>query len=555
MDFKEVLAGCLNTALGQEIVKKTDIETPPEEKMGDFAFPCFKLSKTLRKAPPAIAADIAEKLVLPDFIDHTEIAGGYLNFYADKNALCMDMLTSALSDEQPFKKRDETVIIEYSSPNIAKPFHIGHLCSTVIGDSLSRIYKTLGYDIVRINYLGDYGTQFGKLIAAYKHWGDEQALEQDPIVELFRIYVKFHEEAEKDPALEDEGRMYFKNLEQGNAEEVALWERFKKLSLEKFSEIYNRLGVEFDSYAGESFYSDKMDAVVEELKEKGLLTLSDGAQVVDLEAYNMPPCIILKSDGATIYATRDIAAALYRKKTYNFAKCLYVVGLPQALHFSQFFKVLELMGYEWSRDCRHVGFAHVKFPDGKMSTRGGKVVFLEDVLDEAVRRAREKMEESENTKPDNIDDASEKVGIGAMKFAFLKSSREREILFSWEETLDFNGESGPYVQYTYARAKSILRKCGTAGALSQGDFCREEESVLKTIDGFSQAVLEAAEKNEPSVIARYVCTLAKAFNRFYNACPVAGSAQQEQRCAIVEATAKTIQKSLSLLGIESLEKM
>lgn len=553
MNFKQELSVRLNKALGQKLITEYDIEVPPEKHLGDFALPCFKLSKTLKKSPMQIASLLEQKFDKPDFISNVSIVNGYFNFHIDRNIFCNHILNN-ISTRKNNHKKGETIIIEFSSPNIAKPFHVGHLCSTVIGDSLARIYDKLGYNVIKINYLGDYGTQFGKLISAYKRWVDLEKLNENPIAELFRIYVKFHEEAKKYPDLEAEGRMYFKKLEQGEPDEMMLWKKFKELSMNGFSKIYERLNVQFDSFDGESFYSDKMDAIVSELETKGLLTLSEGAQVVDLSNYNMPPSIILKSDGATIYATRDITAAIYRKNKYNFDKCLYVVGTPQALHFQQVFKILNLMGYEWSNNCHHIGFAHVRFVDGKMSTREGNVVFLEDVLDEAVNRVKVKMENS-FSKGDDINYKSEKIGIGAVKFAFLKAQREKEMAFSWDETLDFNGESGPYIQYSYVRAKSILSKINIVDNNIRADYSLEEEQLLKTIYNFDSVLLEAKEKNEPAVIAKYSYLLSKHFNKFYNACPVAGSEFENQRGKIVELFSKTISECLYLLGIEIVENM
>ncbi|MEG0664259.1 MAG: arginine--tRNA ligase [Clostridia bacterium] len=562
MDFKKLLSTDISKQLLENEnfsqIKLTGdmLETPSESSLGDIALPCFQFAKTLRKSPQIIASELFNFLKSPDYISEIKVAGGYLNFYLNKNffakIICEEIFEK--QDSSMFNKKEETVIVEYSSPNIAKPFHVGHLCSTLICDSLSKIYKELGYNIVRINYLGDYGTQFGKLIAAYNHWGNEKNLQENPFDELFKIYVKFHEESEKDPSLVEEGRMYFKRLEDGCEKEIALWQRFKDFSLEKFNKLYNRLGAQFDSYDGESFYSDKMDVAINTLKEKNLLTLSDGAQVVDLSEENMPPCIILKADGATIYATRDIAAAIYRKKAYDFSKMIYVVGIPQSLHFKQFFKVLNKMGYDWSNDCVHVGFAHVKFADGKMSTRTGQVILLDDVLDEAVKRSREKISET-YIEANLIDKTSEIIGIGALKYAFLKAGREKDITFSWDETLDFNGNSGPYVQYSYARAKSILNKTNFLSPNKIKIDCDEEFELVKNLSLFKDTVIEAAERNEPSVITRYVYNLAKSFNRFYNTCEVIGYKNQSSRLSIVYAFSIIVKKSLYLLGIETPEKM
>ena len=557
MDLRTMLGNDLRKITGVEAINRDLIEVPPDTALGDYSMPCFRLAKAMRKAPAMIANDIKAAYDTcedkPAYIDSVEAVNGYLNIRISKSQFVRDIIGEVL-DKTPVAKRGETVVLDYSSPNIAKPFHIGHLCSTIIGDSLSKIYGALGYDTVRINYLGDYGTQFGKLISAYKRWGNEEALQSDPIGELFRIYVKFHDEAEKDPAIEAEGRMYFKRLEDGEAEEVALWQRFKDLSLVKYNEIYKRLDVSFDTFSGESYFADrkKLNPVVEEIEAKGLLVESDGAKVIDLAEYNMPPCIILKSDGATIYATRDITAAKWRQEHYNFVKCLYVVGLPQALHFAQVFKSLELMGHEWSKGCEHVGFAHVRFAEGKMSTRTGHVVLLEDVLDESVKRVREKMN-TDYIDADKVDYTAEKVGIGAIKFAFLKASRERDILFDWDETLDFNGESGPYVQYSYARAQSILKKASGTAAVSFDDIGEEEFELTKLLNKYYDA--EAADRNEPSVVSKYAYTVAKAFNKFYNACQVIGSEHEGRLLKLVEAAGCTIGRCLGLLGMEALDQM
>ncbi len=557
MDFRTMLADDLRKITGIEAITRDYIEVPPDSSLGDFSMPCFRMAKELRKAPPMIANDIKSSYDAcdskPAYIDSVEAVNGYLNIRISKSVFVKDVIDEVIHTDKD-AKRGETVVLDYSSPNIAKPFHIGHLCSTIIGDSLSKIYTALGYDTVRINYLGDYGTQFGKLISAYKRWGDETALNDDPIKELFRIYVKFHDEAEKNPDIEAEGRMYFKRLEDGEAEELALWERFKALSLKKFNEIYARLDVTFDSFNGESFYSDKMEPVVQEIADKGLLVDSEGAKVIDLSEYNMPPCIILKSDGATIYATRDITAAKWRHDNYNFVKCLYVVGLPQALHFAQVFKSLELMGHEWSSGCEHVGFAHVKFADGKMSTRTGHVVLLEEVLDEAVSRVREKMN-TDYIDADKVAATAEKVGIGAIKYAFLKSGRERDILFDWDETLDFNGESGPYVQYSYARSKSILKRASGYANVEFDGIGDEEFELTKLLNRYHDILVDAAERNEPSVIAKYAYTVAKAFNKFYNACQVIGSEHEGRLLLLVEASGLTIKRCLNLLGIDAPEQM
>lgn len=540
------------------------LEVPPEQKMGDLAFPCFTLAKTLRKAPPLIAKELSEKFTAGEYIEKAEAVGAYLNFFYNRANFTQSVIKEVFDKKENFGASDigngKTVLVEFSSPNIAKPFHIGHLFSTAIGNSLEKIYRHLGYKTVKINHLGDWGTQFGKLISAYKRWGNKEVIEKDPINELLKIYVKFHEEAEKDPSLNDEAREYFRLLEEHDPDTTALWQYFRDVSLIEFNRVYDRLGVSFDSYAGESFYGDKMQEVVDILSEKHLLEESDGAMVVNLEDKNMPPCIILKSDGATIYATRDIAAALYRKRTYDFYKNIYVVGTPQALHFNQIFSVIEKAGFEWGKDCIHVGFGLVKFPDKKLSTRHGDVIFLEDVLNESVHKTLEIIS-ANNPDMEDKETAAEKIGIGAILYAFLKNSREKDIVFSWDSMLDFEGESAPYVQYSYARAKSILRK--NTLDYSDADFSYavsdDEYALITQLNGFADAVAAAAEKNEPFYINRYVTTLARCFNKFYNNNPILKSdiptETKKARLAIADATASVIKTALSLLGISTVESM
>ena len=566
MDFKEHIINKLAnlTSLDRDIVAKS-VETPPNEKLGDLAFPCFPLAKVMRKAPPVIAQELKDELSKDEYIDRVDAVGGYLNFFYNRAAFMADTITATRAAGEDWGKSDigsgKTVLVEYSSPNIAKPFHIGHLFSTAVGNSLARIYKFLGYDVQSLNHLGDWGTQFGKLISAYKHWGDAKTIEKDPINELLKIYVKFHEEAEKNPELEDEAREYFKKLEDGDEETTALWKYFKDQSLVEFKRVYDMLGVSFDSYNGEAFYSDKMDEVVDILRDKGILTESEGAQVVDLSDMNIPPCIILKSDGATIYATRDIAAALYRHRTYNFDKNIYVVGLPQSLHFKQIFETMKRAGWEWSKDCHHVGFGLVKLPGKNMSTRHGDVVFLEDVLNESIAKTRSIIE-SNGSEVGDIDDISKKIGIGAVLYTFLKNSREKDIIFSWDTMLDFDGESAPYCMYGYARGKSILRRgegidfCGADMTKAATD---DAYTLVKLINGFGDAVKDAADKNEPFYVNRYVTNLVKAFNKFYNTNPIMRSDVDDEtkkaRLAIVDATCTVIKSALSLLGIEVVESM
>ena len=566
MNFKEHIIDKLTelTDLDRDIISKA-VETPPDEKLGDLAFPCFPLAKVMRKAPPVIANELKEQLSSDEYIEKIDAVGGYLNFFYSREAFIKDTVGAVMKAGEDWGKSDigngKTVLVEYSSPNIAKPFHIGHLFSTAVGNSLARIYKFLGYDVESLNHLGDWGTQFGKLISAYKRWGDAKVIEKDPINELLKIYVKFHEEAEKDPSLEDEAREYFKKLEDGDPETTELWKYFKDQSLVEFKRVYDMLGVSFDSYNGEAFYSDKMDEVVDILRDKGLLTESEGAQVVDLSDMNMPPCIILKSDGATIYATRDIAAALYRHRTYNFDKNIYVVGLPQSLHFRQIFETMKRAGWEWSENCIHVGFGLVKLPGKNMSTRHGDVVFLEDVLNESIEKTRSIIENN-GSNVDDIDDVSKKIGIGAVLYTFLKNSREKDIVFSWDTMLDFDGESAPYCMYGYARGRSILRRAEGID-YSNADLSKavseDAYTLVKMINAYGDAVADAAEKNEPFYVNRYVTGLVKAFNKFYNTNPIMRDDVDEEtkkaRLAIVDATCGIIKSALNLLGIEVVENM
>lgn len=564
MDYKQIIAELIkqHVDLDVEDIKKL-IEIPPKSEMGDYAFPCFQLAKVMRKAPNMIAEELVSKINNEGFEKITNL-GPYVNFFVDKTAFSKATIEKVIEEGDKYGSSNigegKTVCIDYSSPNIAKPFHVGHLFSTSIGNSLYRLFEEEGYNVVGINHLGDWGTQFGKLISAYKRWVDEEALEKDAIAELLRIYVKFHDEAEKDPSLVDEGRMYFKRLEDGEPEETALWKRFRELSLKEFNRVYDLLGVKFDSFAGEAFYNDKMQVVIDELREKNLLTESNGAQVVMLDEYNMPPCIILKEDGATIYATRDLAAANYRKNTYDFDKCIYVVGTPQALHFKQVFKTLELSGKEWAKDCVHVGFGLVKFADGGMSTRKGKVILLDDLLNESIAKTLETINEK-NPELKNKEEIAKKIGIGAVIFTYLKNSREKDIIFDWKEILSFEGETGPYVQYSYARGNSILERAGDVD-LTNVDYSKlnskEEFELIKSLESFKKNVHSAIEKLEPSVVTRYVIEVAKLFNKFYNAHSVLNLEDEElkkARLKLVKASLQVIKNGLGLLGIEVVEKM
>ena len=563
MDYKKKIAELIKEHVDLDLDKIEGlIEIPPRPEMGDYAFPCFQLAKVMRKAPNMISGELAEN-INKDGFEKVEQLGPYVNFFVDKGVFSKNTIEKVVEEGDNYGASNigegKNVCVEYSSPNIAKPFHVGHLFTTAIGNALYKMYKKEGYNAIGINHLGDWGTQFGKLISAYHRWVDEEALEADPIKELLRIYVKFHDEAEKDPSLEDEGRAYFKALENGDPEAEALWKRFRDLSLKEFERVYDILGVNFDSYNGEAFYNDKMDVVVNELKEKKLLVESNGAQVVMLEDYNMPPCIVLKADGASIYATRDLAAAMYRKKTYDFYKSIYVVGTPQALHFKQVFKVLELAGHEWANDCVHVGFGLVKFADRKLSTRKGEVVLLDDLIRESVEKTLEVINEK-NPELENKEEVAKKIGVGAVIFTYLKNSREKDIVFDWKEILSFDGETGPYVQYAYARAKSILRRA--EGISKEVDYSKlsskEEFELVKTLDNFKNQILLALDKLEPSIVTRYTIEVAKAFNKFYNAHSILNLEDEvlkATRLKLVEASAQVIKNGLDLLGIDVVEKM
>ncbi|MBW9169700.1 arginine--tRNA ligase [Clostridium estertheticum] len=569
MDYKKVVARRIKQLVELDIETiESLIEIPPKPEMGEFAFPCFQLSKVMRKAPNMIAKDLKEKIEKDGF-EKIECFGPYLNFFLDKGAFIKNTVEKILDEGDNYGSskigEGKNIVVEYSSPNIAKPFHVGHLFTTVIGNSLYKILSFEGYNCTGINHLGDWGTQFGKLIYAYKNWVDEDALASEPIKELLRIYVKFHEEADLDPTLNEQAKMYFKKLEDGCDEEVELWTKFRDVSLVEFKKLYETLNVKFDSYAGESFYCDKMDDIIKDIDAKGLLVDSNGAKVVMLDEYNIPPCIIKKSDGATIYATRDLAAATYRKKTYDFHKNIYVVGKDQALHFKQVFTTLKLMGNKWADDCVHVPFGTVRFADKKLSTRKGDVIFLDDLLNQAVAKTLEVINEK-NPELENKEDVAKKVGIGAIVFTYLKNHRERDIVFNWEEMLSFDGETGPYVQYTYARAKSILRKVEETSKNNETDVeldynkldSKEEFELVKQLEGFQKSILFAIDKLEPSMVTRYVIDVAKAFNKFYNQYNISNlkdEADKKAKIKMVEATCQVIKNALGLIGIEVVDRM
>lgn len=572
IDFKkeiaEIIAKNLEGLTEDEI--KSMIEIPQDQSMGDYAFPCFRLAKTMRKAPNLIAAELAEKLQGEKLFSEVSPVNAYVNMFVSREEMMKSTVSEVLEEKENFGRSDiggnKKVIVEFSSPNIAKPFHIGHIRSTVIGNSLSKIYDALGYDVFKINHLGDYGTQFGKMICAYRRWGNREDVINAPIKTLLGYYTKFHVEVEEHPELEDEARAIFTKLEQGSKEEVDLWQWFREESLKEFQRVYDMLGIEFDSYNGESFYSDKMPRFEKELSDKGLLQESKGAQVVDLEEYKLGTALIKKSDGSSLYITRDIAAAVYRKENYDFYKNIYVVATQQNLHFQQLFKILELMGYDWANQCVHVPFGMVRLEEGTMSTRHGRVVFLEDVLNGAIEKTREIIEEK-NPNIENLEEITSQVGIGAVVFNELSNNRIKDYTFKWDQILNFDGETGPYVQYTHARCASLLRKAGEdlvakAQDPKNVDFALLAKSdsayeLTKLIYAFPGVVEQAGEKYEPSIITRHIIDIAQCFNKFYHDEHIIVDDEVEKisKIALVIATKRVIATGIGLLGMKAPERM
>lgn len=555
LEAAKLLAPALDT---MEISEICDMfEYPQDRKMGDIALPCFKLSKTLRKAPPMIAATLSEAVnsnpESKNIFEKIENVNGYLNFYVSNDALKETLF--AMDDERYGSSNvgaGKTIVIDYSSPNIAKPFHIGHLRSTAIGQAIKNIHRFCGYECVGVNHLGDWGTQFGKLICAYKKWGSKEAIEEKGIKGLTEIYVKFHEEAEKDPSLEDEARAEFSKIEQGDEGNKELWKWFIDISIAEFKKIYELIGADFESWNGESFYFDKADEIVEMLKSKDMLKLDEGAYIVPLDEYDMPPCLILKSDGSTIYATRDIAAAFYRKRTYNFDKCIYVTSAGQSLHFAQFFKVIELMGEDWAKDLVHVPFGTVSIDGAKLATRTGNVILLEDIFNEATEKTLAIINEK-NPNLENKEEAASAVGVGAVIFHDLSNNRIKDINFIMDDVLNFDGNTGPYVQYTYARCCGILEKAGdfeNCGKITDNAEC----NIIKTLSLFPEKVEQARRELEPSVISRYLLDVCQEFNRFYHDCPVLKAEDEEvknTRLTIVKATGTVLHNGLKLIGLKT----
>ncbi len=574
MDMKQKIAQAICAAAGEcfegcqltceEIAAM--LELPPDKKMGDFALPCFRLAKTLRKGPPMIASALAAKCASED-IDHIEVVGGYLNIFLSRSCLAKNIVEAVLEKPGRWGGSDvgvgKTVCLDYSSINIAKRFHIGHLSTTMIGHSLKRIYDFNGYKTVGINHLGDWGTQFGKMVCAYKKWGNRDEVEQGGVQAMVDLYVRFHKEAEADPTLEDEGRAWFKKIEDGDPEAMTIFSWFKEVTLKDTQRVYDLLGVSFDSYNGEAFYNDKMDPVVAELREKGLLVESQGAQVVNLDDYNMPPALVLRSDGATLYITRDLAAAFYRHNEYKFDKCLYVVAYQQNLHFKQLFKILDLMGHgEWSKGMEHVAFGMVSYEGRALSTREGYVVYLEDLLNKAIEKAREILEEKNPNLP-NKDEVARQVGVGAVVYFDLHNERIKDIDFRWDRALSFDGETGPYVQYTHARCCSVLRKAEAAGmTMENADFTSmvddEALDVLMLLSRFPEIVKKAMDQSEPSLITRHTTSLAQAYNKYYfehrimEENDASGTAA---RLALTAAVRDVIKTGLYLIGVEAPERM
>lgn len=568
LTIKQKIAECLHagiTALGAPAPAPAELaamlEYPPDEEMGDLAFPCFRLSKLLRKAPVQIAVALSGCFEGLECVEKAEAVNGYLNLTISARYLTGTLLPAILTAGEKYGASDigkgKTVVLDYSSPNVAKPFHIGHLGTTVIGHSLKKLHEFVGYHCVGINYLGDWGTQFGKLIVAYRRWGSRELIEEGGIDKLVELYVRFHKEAEENKALEDEARAEFHKLEEGDAENTALWKWFVEISLAEYEKTYRQLGITFDSYKGESFYTDKMPAEVQKLRDKGLLQADDGASIVDLSAYGMPPCLILKRDGSTLYPTRDIAAAVYRQKTYHFDKAIYVTSAGQSLHFAQWFKVVELMGYDWYQKLVHVPYGTVSINGAKLATRTGNVVLLRDLFRIAIDEVGKIMEEK-NPDLANKAEVAEAVGVGAIVFYYLSNNRNKDINFIMEDALNFDGNTGPYVQYTYARTCAVLRKAAGEAGSELAITHPDEAALLKVLSKFPEKVLAAIADYEPSVITRYILDVAAAYNRFYHNCPILSAKEEAVRATrqqLTKATNIVLANALPLICIKKMEKI
>jgi arginyl-tRNA synthetase len=568
LNFKEIIAENIAKTINiekEELIKY--IEEPKESSNGDYAFPCFRLAKELKKAPQIIAGDIKEKIEIDKkIIEKVEVAGGYLNFYINKELLAKEVITEIAQKDEYGKSSigsEKNIVIDYSAPNIAKPFHIGHLRSTVIGGALYNIYKYLGFNTIGVNHLGDYGTQFGKLIEGYKMWGSEYNIDADPINELTKIYIRINEACKQDEKVLENCRNNFKKLEDGDTYCVEIWKKFRELSLKEFQKVYDLLGSKFDSWNGEAFYSDKMPEVIDILQKTGKLVESQGAKIIDLEDKGInTPCIIEKTNGSTTYATRDLAAIIYRARNYNFDKCLYVTSYEQVLHFKQVFEVAKLLGIDekYTNGLEHVSFGMVLLPTGKMSTREGNVVKLEELLNESISRAKEIIEQK-NPELENKEEVAKKVGIGAVIFNDLSNSRVKDEIFDWNSILNFQGETGPYIQYTYVRTKSVLEKIGLTPELENVDITAIQDEyslkILKLIYNFEDTLIQVTEKNEPSILSRYLIDLAKAYSAFYNENKILVDDEKVKnaRLVITYAVGKVLKIGSNLLGIEMPDKM
>ena len=573
-----LLAECIKEKFGEGLLSTDEIftmlEYPPDNSMGDIALPCFRLSRTLRRSPVQIAEILAENVSCDEFSSVSAL-NGYLNFKINHTAFASRVVSDVerLGDKygSPMNGVGKKVVLDYSSPNVAKPFHIGHLGTTVIGHSLKLLHEFAGYDCFGINYLGDWGTQFGKLIVAYKLWGDKETIEKGGVDELVKLYVKINNEikreeeeslaanpdGKKTSLLADESRREFTALEHGDEKNIELWRWFVSVSLEEYQKTYKQLGIEFDSYKGESFYTDKMPAQVEKLRNMGLLEIDDGASIVNLDQWNMPVCLILKRDGSTLYPTRDIAAAVYRKETYNFDKAIYVTSAQQSLHFAQWFKVVELMGYDWHNELVHVPYGTVSVNGMKLATRTGNVVLLKDLFEEAIERVAEITKEK-HPDPKECLEIAEKVGVGAVVFYYLSNNRMRDINFMMEDALSFDGNTGPYVQYTYARTCSVLEKVGTKGEMTDAELSDIEFELAKCLSVFPERINAALHDYEPSIVTRYILDLAANFNRFYHECKIVGCEDEKlrsSRIALTAATNQVLRTALHLICMQSPEKI
>ncbi len=569
-NFKNTVASdlleCISKLSSEVALTKENIyemfEYPPDSSLGDIAFPCFKLSRILRKAPPVIAKEISE-IFSSDVVSKVEAVNGYLNIFVSNEYLIKNVLLKVEEQKSTYGSdgsgKGKVAVFDYSSPNVAKPFHIGHLGTTIIGHSLKRLHQFQGFDCIGINYLGDWGTQFGKLIVAYNLWGNKETVEKNGVDELVALYVKFHDEAEKDETLNQKARDEFTKLEHNDETNTSLWKWFVQISLEEYQKTYKQLGIEFDSYKGESFYTDKMPAQIQILKDKNLLKIDDGASIVDLSEYNMPPCLILKKDGSTLYPTRDIAAAVYRKQTYNFDKCIYVTSAGQSLHFAQWFKVVKLMGYDWHDQLVHVPYGTVSINGEKLATRTGNVILLKDLFATAIEKVTEIMDEKNPDLP-NKAEIAEAVGVGSVIFYYLYNNRIKDINFVMKDALSFEGNTGPYVQYTYARTSGILEKSSSVDLMATEPIIttQEEADILKVLSKFNEAVKNAIKEYEPSVITRYIIELCSAFNKFYHNCQIVSAendAIRNTRIRLTSAVKTVLGSAFDLICIKKTEKI